>query len=255
VCVGVRRIGELITPDVPLEQLPSAAADEAPVLDQDGRLAAVRAGPERQHEMERSRKVRECIAVALEQLRSQEGAGRGEEARGQGTGTAEGRGHGAAQALLRSLVQEDGMETEWRNLSVPSWAAVGSRGPASSGDEQCEQQKLRPDDAQARGGGKNDAQSKNDAQGGSERVQRIDLHRVPGQLADADAAGGRGGDALAQSAPPLDVHGFCDKFSSRLLAEPALLEELHQVVLSGCPSALSARVLGMRVAYTPSPKL
>ena len=65
------RIGELVTPDLPLQALPSETGPEHLVSDDDGRVLKVPAGPELRGDMERCRKVRECIGVAVEQLRSQ----------------------------------------------------------------------------------------------------------------------------------------------------------------------------------------
>jgi hypothetical protein len=227
----VPRIGEVVTPDVPLEALPNSSSDQAQVVDEDGRLTAVRVGPEREHEMERSRKVRECIAVALEQLRSQESTSRGNE-----SGV-----KGGADELLRSLVKEEELERESRNLTVPSWAAVGTRaqgvraGPALHEEQhgleqpQPAQQQLCSDKTPMH------EAVKDEGQGASERVQRIDLHRLRTPLADAGVSGEQGCGADARSALPLDVQGFCDKYSSGLLAEPALLQQLLQVVLFGYP--------------------
>jgi hypothetical protein len=221
----VPRIGEVVTPDVPLEALPNSSSDQAQVVDEDGRLTAVRVGPEREHEMERSRKVRECIAVALEQLRSQESTSRGNE-----SGV-----KGGADELLRSLVKEEELERESRNLTVPSWAAVGTRaqgvraGPALHEEQhgleqpQPAQQQLCSDKTPMHEAVKD------------EGVQRIDLHRLRTPLADAGVSGEQGCGADARSALPLDVQGFCDKYSSGLLAEPALLQQLLQVVLFGYP--------------------
>jgi hypothetical protein len=230
--------------------------------------------------MERSRKVRECIAVALEQLRFEESASGGNEAGVQG----------GADALLRSLVKEEELEKESRNLTVPSWAVVGTRAQGvRSGQALHEEQHglEQPHPAQqqlcshsrshkhrtaaARAAEALSAQrsalevwtheqeeeavarataallcpdetrmhlvGKDKGQRASERMQRIDLHRLRTPLADADAgvAGEQGCGADARSAPPLDVQGFCDKYSSGLLAEPALLQQLLQVVLFGYP--------------------
>jgi hypothetical protein len=181
--------------------------------------------------MERSRKVRECIAVALEQLRSQESASCGNESVVKG----------GADALLRSLVKDEELERESRNLTVPSWAAVGTRaqgvraGPAlhdeQHGPEQPQpaQHQLCSDKTPMHEAGKDEEHC------ASERVQRIDLHRLRTPFADAGVSGEQGCGADARSAPPLDVQGFCDKYSSGLLAEPALLQQLLQVVLFGYP--------------------
>lgn len=65
------RVGELVTPDLPLQALPSLKGSEELVWDEQGGITQVPAGPESRGDMERCRKVRECIGVALGRLESQ----------------------------------------------------------------------------------------------------------------------------------------------------------------------------------------